>query len=167
MRTIPESFSSNPIVKSYLDDIDRQILGLLQSDGRMTNAELAKRVTLSPPSALQRVRGLERAGYIRRYTAVLDPDKLGMKVTVWAMVSLSLLQDQPIENFRKSVSEIDEIVECYHVSGEFDFLLKILVTDIRSYEQLIRDKLSRLKGIQQLRSSFVLAAPKQSTQLPL
>lgn len=154
-------------MKSHLDEIDRKILGFLQADGRMTNAELAKRIDLSPPSALHRVRALERAGYIRRYCAVLDAEKLGYKVTVWAMISLSLHQDQPIESFRASIAEIREIAECYHVSGEFDFLLKILVPDIRSYEQLIRDKLSRIRGIQQIKSSFVLATPKHSAQLPI
>src|SRR5262245_37800981 len=117
----------------------------------MTNADLAKQIELSPPSTLQRVRALEKGGYIRRYTAILDAERIGLKITVCAMVSLSLHQDQPIERFRKSISEIPEVVECYHVSGEFDFLLKILVTDIRAYEQLIRDKLSKVRGIQQIR----------------
>lgn len=154
-------------MKTYLDEIDLQILRILQADGRITNAELAKRVELSPPSALQRVRQLEKSGYIKRYAALLEPDKLGLKVTVWAMVSLSLHQDQPIERFRKSIAEIPEIVECHHVSGEFDFLLKILVPDIRSYELLVRNKLSKIKGIQQIKSSFVLATPKLTTQIPL
>lgn len=158
---------SNGSVKTNLDEIDKQILRQLQSDGRMTNAELAKRITLSPPSALQRVRALEKSGYIRGYKAVLDQEKLGLSITVWAMVSLSLHQDQPIERFRRNVLEIEEVAECYHVSGEFDFLLKILTPDIRAYEQLIRDKLSRVKGIQQIKSCFVLAAPKSSTQLPI
>lgn len=154
-------------MKNYLDDIDHKILDLLQTHGRMTNAELAKRIKLSPPSALQRVRGLERAGYIRGYGAVLDPERLGYGITVWAMVSLSLHQDQPIERFVKSVLEIPEVVECHHVSGEFDFLLKILVSDIRAYESLIREKLSQVRGIQQIRSSFVLSAPRSRTQIPV
>ena len=154
-------------MKNYLDETDQKILNLLQSNGRMTNAELAKRIKLSPPSALQRVRGLERAGYIRGYAAKLDPERLGYRITIWAMVSLALHQDQPIERFQQSVLEIPEVVECHHVSGEFDFLLKILVSDIQAYEVLIRDKLSRVKGIQQIRSSFVLAAPKPTTQIPI
>ena len=83
------------------------------------------------------------------------------------MVSLSLHQDQPIERFHKSILEIEEVTECYHVSGEFDFLLKILTPDIRAYEQMIRDKLSRIKGIQQIKSCFVLATPKATSHIPL
>lgn len=150
-----------------LDETDVEILRLLQADGRMTNVDLAKRIELSPPSALQRVRSLEKAGFIRGYTTLLDPDRLGLKVMVLAMISLSLHQDQPIERFRQSIVEIEEVIECLHVSGEFDFLLKILVPDIRSYEQLVREKLSTISGIQQIKSSFVLGSPKSSTCLPL
>ncbi len=154
-------------MKDSLDDVDLQILRILQADGRITNAELANRIELSPPSALHRVRNLEKSGMIKQYIAVLDAEKLGFGITVWAMVSLSLHQDQPIEGFRKSVLAIEEIVECYHVSGEFDFLLKILVPDIAAYEHLIRLKLSHIKGIQQIKSSFVLANPKSSMALPI
>lgn len=154
-------------MKTQLDETDYEILALLQADGRLSNVELAKRIHLSPPSALQRVRALEKAGYIRGYTAILDAEKLGYKITVWAMVSLSLHQDQPIEGFRKSIASIREIVECYHVSGEADFLLKILVEDIHAYELLIREKLSRIKGLQQIKSSFVLATPKSDSRIPL
>lgn len=133
----------------------------------MTNAELAKRVGLSPPSALQRVRQLETMGLIKKYVALLDPDKMGLKLTILAMITLSLHQEQPIERFRRSVADIPEIVECYHVSGEFDFLLKIHVKDIKTYEALIREKLSKIKGIQHIKSSIVFATPKHTTQLPL
>src|SRR5438105_2391153 len=105
-----------------IDDVDLQLLKLLQRDGRITNADLAKSVGLSPPSVLQRVRALERAGLVRGYTALLDPEKLGLKITAFAMISLSLHQDMPIERFRRSILEIDEVQECYHVSGEYDFL---------------------------------------------
>lgn len=150
----------------HLDETDVRLLAILQSDGRITNADLAKRVGLSPPSVLQRVRALERAGLIKAYVALLDADRLGLKTTVLAMISLSMHQDQPIERFRKSVMEIDEVVECYHVSGEFDFLLKIIVKDIKAYELLIREKLSKIRGIHQIRSSFVLGTPKHTTKIP-
>lgn len=150
----------------HLDETDVRLLAILQTDGRITNADLAKRVGLSPPSVLQRVRALERAGLIKAYVALLDPDRLGLKTTVLAMISLSMHQDQPIERFRKAVQEIDEIVECYHVSGEFDFLLKIIVKDIKSYELLIREKLSKIRGIHQIRSSFVLGTNKHTTKIP-
>lgn len=154
-------------MKTHLDEVDVQLLSLLQNNGRISNADLAKSVGLSPPSVLQRVRALEKAGLIRGYFAVLDAERLGLKITALAMITLSLHQEQPIERFRKSIQEIPEVLECYHVSGEFDFLLKIVVKDIRSYEQLIRERLSKIKGIGQIRSSFVLATNKYSTKIPL
>ncbi|MBI1755712.1 MAG: Lrp/AsnC family transcriptional regulator [Fimbriimonas ginsengisoli] len=154
-------------ITRHLDEIDVLILAELQNDGRMTNAELAKRIRRSPPSTLQRVRALERSGFIRSYTALLDPERLGLRTIVLAMISLSLHQEQPIERFRKSVQDIDEIVECYNVSGEFDFLLKILVKDIRAYEVLMRERLSKIKGVRQIRSSFVLGSSKHTTRVPL
>ena len=154
-------------MKTHLDEVDVQLLSLLQKDGRITNADLAKTVGLSPPSVLQRVRVLEKSGLIRGYHALLDADRLGLRITALAMISLSLHQEQPIERFRKSVNEIPEVLECYHVSGEFDFLLKIVVRDIRAYEQLIRERLSKIKGIQQIKTSFVLANTKYTTQIPL
>ena len=154
-------------MKTHLDEVDVQLLALLQEDGRITNADLSKRVGLSPPSVLQRVRILEKSGLIRGYHALLDADRLGLRITALAMISLSLHQEQPIERFRRSINEIPEVLECYHVSGEFDFLLKIVVRDIRSYEQLIREKLSKIKGIQQIKTSFVLANTKYTTKIPL
>lgn len=154
-------------MKTHLDEVDVQLLALLQNNGRISNADLAKSVGLSPPSVLQRVRALEKAGLIRGYFAVLDADRLGLKITALAMITLSLHQEQPIERFRKSIQEIPEVLECYHVSGEFDFLLKIVVRDIRAYEQLIREKISKIKGIGQIRTSFVLATNKFSTKIPL
>lgn len=153
--------------KTHLDEVDVKLLSLLQNDGRITNADLAKSVGLSPPSVLQRVRALEKAGLIKGYHALLDADRLGLRITAFAMISLALHQEQPIERFRRSVQDIEEVLECYHISGESDFILKIVVRDIRAYEQLIREKLSKIKGIGQIRTSFVLAATKQTTQIPL
>jgi Lrp/AsnC family leucine-responsive transcriptional regulator len=154
-------------MKTHLDEVDVQLLALLQDDGRITNADLAKKVGLSPPSVLQRVRTLERLGLIREYAALLDYERLGLKITAWAMISLSLHQEQPIERFRRAIQDIPDVLECYHVSGEFDFLLKIVVKDMRAYEQLIREKLSKIKGVGQIKTSFVLAVPKITTKIPL
>ncbi|HWA83274.1 MAG TPA: Lrp/AsnC family transcriptional regulator, partial [Fimbriimonadaceae bacterium] len=143
------------------------LLKLLQEDCRITNADLAKRVGLSPPSVLQRVRALERAGLIKGYTAILDAEKLGLRIAAFAAISLSLHQDMPIERFRRSIQEIEEVQECYHVSGEYDFLLKIVVRDMRAYETLIREKISRIRGIRQINSSFVFGVTKQTTAIPL
>ncbi len=155
------------VAKTHLDEIDIQLLSLLQQDGRITNADLAKSVGLSPPSVLQRVRTLEKLGLIRGYHAILDAERLGLKITALAMISLALHQEQPIERFRKAIQGIPEVLECYHVSGEFDFLLKIVVKDIRAYEVLIREKLTKVKGIGQIKTAFVLGTPKHTTQIPL
>jgi Lrp/AsnC family leucine-responsive transcriptional regulator len=156
-----------PAGKAHLDEVDWQLLSILQKDGRMTNADLAKSVGLSPPSVLQRVRTLERAGLIRGYTAVLDAERLGFRITAWVQITLALHQEQPIERFRRSVQDIPEILECYHVSGDFDFLLKVIVKDMRSYEVFVREKLSKIKGIQQIKTSIAFATNKYTTQITL
>ncbi|MFI5386867.1 MAG: Lrp/AsnC family transcriptional regulator [Fimbriimonadales bacterium] len=150
-----------------IDEVDVQLLRLLQQDGRITNADLAKAVGLSPPSVLQRVRALERAGLIKGYAAILDAEKLGLRITAFAAISLSLHQDMPIERFRKAIQSVEEVQECYHISGEYDFLLKINVRDMRAYETLIREKISRIKGIRQINSSFVFGVTKQTTAIPI
>ncbi len=151
----------------HLDEVDVQILNLLQKDGRMTNTDLAKHVGLTAPSALQRVRSLEKAGFVKGYSAQLDPEKLGLRLTAFTFIALALHQDLAIERFRKSIGDLPEVLECYHISGEFDFMLKVLVKDIRSYEAFIREKLSRVKGVGKIQTSFVMGVPKHTTKLPL
>lgn len=150
-----------------LDDTDYEILSILQNEGRITNADLAKRVELSPPSVLQRVRHLERAGYIKGYAAHLDAEKMNLKITVLALVSLALHEEHSLESFIQELAKVPEVLEVHHVSGEFDFLLKIVVEDMRAYETLLRERLLKIKGLGQIRSSFVLASPKVTTQLPI
>lgn len=150
-------------MKTLLDETDIRILNILQRDGRITNADLAKEVGLSAPSVLQRVRQLEHSGFIRGYTALLNAEKIGKRVLIWAQVSLALHQDQPIERFIKAIRQIPEVMECYHVSGEYDFLIKVLVDDIRTYEVVVREKLMNIKGIGKLTSSFVLGTNKHTT----
>ena len=150
-----------------LDEVDVHLLSLLQRDGRITNADLAKAVNLSPPSVLQRVRALEKSGFIRGYHAHLEPERLGLRITAMVGITLSLHQDMAIERFRRAVQDIPEILECHHISGDFDFLLKVVVRDMRAYEAFIREKLSRVKGVGQIRTSFVLGTTKSTTEIPL
>ena len=154
-------------MKGQLDEVDLQLLTILQRDGRVTNADLAKAVSLSPPSVLQRVRALEKAGLIRGYHALLDHERLGLRITAMVMITLSLHQEMAIERFRRAVQEIPEILECHHVSGDYDFLLKVVVRDMRGYEAFIREKLSRVKGVGQIRTSFVLGTPKHTTEVAI
>ena len=156
-----------PAARAGIDEIDVQLLNLLQADGRITNADLAKAVGLSAPSVLQRVRNLESSGIIRSYTALLDAERLGYRLTALTTVSLALHEAQPVERFRKAVQEIPEIVETYHVTGEFDFLLKILVRDMRHYEALLRDKILKIRGISQIKTSFVLGTTKHTTEVKM
>ena len=160
-----KSLSSKP--REKLDEVDLKLLTLLQDDGRMTNADLARKVGLSPPSVLQRVRKLEDSGLVSKYTAILDADKMGYSLRVMAMVSLSLHQEKPIEGFQKAVKEIPEVLEVLHVSGDFDFLLKIFVRDMADYERLVREQLSAIPGVGKIQSSFVLGVNKDTTSLPL
>lgn len=155
------------IVVKQLDNKDYEILKILQADGRVTNAELAKRVKLSPPSVLQRMRHLENAGYIKGYAALLDAEKMNLKIQVLALVSLALHEEHSMDRFIEQFANIPEVLECHHVSGEFDFLLKIVVEDMRAYENLLRDHILKVKGLGQIRSSFVLASPKATTSLPI
>lgn len=154
-------------MKSNLDEVDLQILALLQGDGRITNADLAKAVSLSPPSVLQRVRALEKAGLIRGYHAILDHERLGLRITAFVQITLALHQDMAIERFRRAVQDVPEILECHHVSGDYDFLLKVVVRDMKAYEAFVREKLSRIKGVGQIRTSFVMGTPKHTTEVPM
>jgi Lrp/AsnC family leucine-responsive transcriptional regulator len=150
-----------------LDEIDLHLLKLVQKDGRISNAELARRVSLSPPSVLQRMRKLEDEGFIEAFTAKLDPEMLGFSLQVVAMVSLALHQDQPIQNFRKKVSEFPQVLECLHVSGDYDFMLKIVAKDVHDYERFVSESLSAIKGIGKIHSCFVLGVNKSTTELPI
>jgi Lrp/AsnC family leucine-responsive transcriptional regulator len=150
-----------------LDETDEALLRMLQADGRTTNAELARRLALSPPSVLQRVRKLEDSGVIQGYTAKLDPEKLGFALTVVAMVSLALHQDQPIHNFREKVSQFPEVLECLHVSGDYDFMLRIVARDVHDYERFVSERLSAIKGIGKIHSCFVLGVGKSTGELPI
>lgn len=153
--------------RNKLDEVDISILKELQAEGRISNVELARRVQLSPPSVLQRVRRLEETGLIRDYVTRLNPAVVGLKLTVFVHVSLSLGADKPIESFRKAVKEIPEVLECHQVSGEYDFLIKIVASDMPAYEKLVREQLSTIKGIGKIYSSFVIQTSKDTTVLPL
>jgi DNA-binding Lrp family transcriptional regulator len=154
-------------MKSQLDETDIQILNLLQRDGRITNADLAKAVGLSAPSVLQRVRILEKSGLIKGYVALLDADRLGRKLVAFVHVSLALHESQPIERFRKSVHEIPQVTEVYNITGEYDFMLKVQARDMRHYENILRDKITKIRGIGKLNKSFVLGTGKHTTEIPL
>jgi len=150
-----------------LDRTDRQILTLLQADGRIANVTLAKMVNLTPTPCLERVRRLEREGYITGYTALLDPKKVGAGLLVF--VEISLLRNSPdaFSDFRREASKLSGILECHLVSGNFDYLIKARVKDMDEYRKLLGEKILALPGVSDSRSYVVMEEVKESTALQL
>ncbi len=150
-----------------LDATDWQILGLLQGDARISNVDLARAVGLSPSPCLNRVRALEEGGYISRYVTLLDALQVGLKVSVFIQVTLERQIEPALETFEKAIRERPEVMECYLMTGDADYLLRVVVADIQVLEEFILKFLSRLPGVGNIRSSFALKQVKYQTALPL
>ncbi|WP_010449226.1 leucine-responsive transcriptional regulator Lrp [Vibrio rotiferianus] len=148
-----------------LDRIDRNILNELQKDGRISNVELSKRVGLSPTPCLERVRRLERQGYITGYTALLNPQYLDASLLVFVEITLNRGAPDVFEQFNAAVQKLDDIQECHLVSGDFDYLLKTRVSDMGAYRRLLGDTLLRLSGVNDTRTYVVMEEVKQTNQL--
>jgi DNA-binding Lrp family transcriptional regulator len=150
-----------------LDATDWKILSLLQRDARLSNVELARAVGLSPSPCLARVRALEQAGYIARYVSLLDPLKVGLQVSVFIQVALEKQIESALEVFEKAIRDRPEVMECYLMTGEADYLLRVLVSDLQALEHFILNFLSRVPGVGNIKSSFALKQVKYQTALPL
>jgi DNA-binding Lrp family transcriptional regulator len=150
-----------------LDRIDRQILSLLQADGRMTNVELAQRVGLTAPPCLRRVRALEDAGVIRGYHADLDPSTLGFAITVFAMVSLKSQAEEDLRAFEHHVQTLPEVRECHMLNGEIDFILKIVSQDLQSFQELLTSKLTPAPNVASVKTSLTIRTSKNEPGVPL
>lgn len=150
----------------HLDKIDLKIIRLLQTDGRITNLQLSNEVGLSPAPTLERVRKLENAGYIKSYHARVDEEALGYGVKTFVQLTINLNIPDARNNFIKKVHEIEEITECYHVTGSSDFLLKVMVRDMRDYERLVLDKLSKIGEISHQQSMVILSTIKYNPAIP-
>ena len=150
-----------------LDDIDKKILMLLQEQGRITNAELSRKVGLSAASALERVKKLERRGIIKGYRADLDHMAVGIGLLVLVEVVLARHQHDAIVKFVDAVQQVDEIIECFHVTGRADYILRVVARDIPSYELFVVETLSALPGIQHIETMMVLSTVKESKTLPI
>lgn len=144
-----------------LDAIDRRILRELVRDGRLSNAQLAERVGLSPSPCWQRTRRLEQDGYIQGYTAILDRDLLGVPETVLIDVTLDRHDDTVLENFGRQMAAMPEVIEVWLVTGEYDYVIKVAVNGTRGYEEFLRKRLYKVPGIRHSRSSFALRCLKQ------
>ena len=150
-----------------LDDIDKRILNILQDDARITNVQLAAKIGISPPAMLERVKRLEKNGIIRKYAALLDAEKIGKNTFALVSVSLSMHQVSSIEIFAKEIKRLDEVLECYHVTGNSDFLLKVAVKNVQEYERFILEKFTKIKGVNKINTSFILSTFKYKTKLNL
>ena len=150
-----------------LDKTDRKILAALQADGRMTIQALADNVGLSPSPCLRRVRLLEEAGVIKRYVALVDQRAVGVPVSVFASVKLERQREEELDRFAAAVAEWPEVVECYLMTGPRDYLLRVVVPDLDSYETFLKGKLTRLDGVGSIESSFALSQIKYTSVLPL
>lgn len=147
--------------------MDIDILRALQQDGRLTTRQLAARVHRSPTPVFERVRRLEQQGYIRRYTALLDPVKLGRGFVVFCQVKLKQMNREIALDFVRRVEDLDEVTECYNVSGGFDYLLKIYATSMSDYQSFILNKLGIIDSVGAIESTFVMAEIKHLHSIPL
>ena len=150
-----------------LDEIDLRILRALQRDGRMANNDLARTVGLSPSPCLRRVRLLEKAGVIDRYVAVLNPAKIGKDLTVFTRIWLKAQDEDTIAQFVAEVSRLPQVMECYLMLSDCDALLRVVATDIADYRRFQADHLSRVKGVQNVKTDMPSQMVKQSLEMPL
>ncbi|MDT3684107.1 MAG: Lrp/AsnC family transcriptional regulator [Pseudorhodoplanes sp.] len=150
-----------------LDALDRKILESLQADGRISVADLAAKVGLSPSPCLRRVRNLEKAGVISRYVALLDQRAVGLPVSVFVSIKLEKQKQESLDRFEKAIQRWPEILECYLMTGSRDYWLRVVVPDLDAYERFVKQKLTRIEGIASIESSFALQQVKYSNVLPI
>lgn len=150
-----------------LDAIDLRILAELQEDGSLTNVELARRVHLSPSPCLARVKALESAGVIERYVALASAKQLGLGLNVFINISLKTQSKEALAEFERRIAEHDQVMECYLMTGDSDYLIRVAVPDIAALERFILEQLTPIPGIEKIRSSFALKQVRYKTALPL
>ena len=150
-----------------IDKTDLAILKILQKNGKITNVQLSMDIGLSPAPTLERVRKLENGGIIESYHAMVNESKLGLTIKTFILLTLTHHKRSDIKSFKDAINSIDEVVECYHVTGQGDFLLKVVTQDIGAYERLILDKLTSLDGLGHIQSFMVLSCIKDTKLLPM
>ncbi len=149
------------------DAIDIKILNLLQENAKLTNVELSAKVNLSPSPCLARVRALEQAGVIGQYVTLLDPLKVGLGLSVFIQIVLERQVDRNLDDFQLKIALYPEVMECYLMTGDFDYLIRVAVADMAALERFILDKLTKIPGLSNIKSSFALKRVKYKTALPL
>jgi len=150
-----------------LDSIDRKILRALQADARISNQDLAAKVGLSPSPCLRRVRLLEEAGFVVRHVTLIDPDKVGLHLSIFALVSVDARGDHPLERFEQIIAKRPEVMECFMITGEADYLLRIVMADMEAYERFLKEFLTRIPGVAKVRSSIAFKPVVFRTELPV
>ena len=150
-----------------LDSIDRRLLAELQDEGRVTNVDLARRVGLTAPPCLRRVRALEEAGVIRGYHADLDASSLGFTITVFAMVSLKSQAEEDLRAFENHIKGLPEVRECHMLNGEIDFILKIVSKDLQSFQEFLTSKLTPAPNVASVKTSLTIRTAKNEPGVPL
>jgi len=150
-----------------LDEVDQEVLHVLQEDGRISNAELARTVGLSRAATHARVRRLERMGVIGRYTAIVDPQAVGFDLLCLIGIAMTLHSQETIARARAAIAEMPEVLECWHVTGDFDYILKVAVRNRADLQRFILDRLTPVPGIARINTSLVLGVEKSTTALPL
>ncbi len=150
-----------------LDATDRKILEILQTDSNITNAQLAIEIGLSPAPTLERVKKLENAGVIKSYHAVINLASVGLGVSTFVMVSLKGHNKDNIAKFMKAIEQIDEVIECHHVTGQADFILKIVAPDIPAYQNLMLEKVTNIEVVDSMQTTVILSTFKDSKVVPL
>ena len=150
-----------------LDSTDIKILSHLQDDASLTNVELAKRVHLSPSPCLSRVKAMESAGVIQRYVALAQPQALGLDLNVFISISLKEQSKEALATFEQRIAEHDEVMECYLMTGDSDYLIRVAIADMGSLEKFILEQLTPIPGVEKIRSGFALKQVRYKTALPL
>ena len=145
-----------------LDDIDLQILKILQKNAKLTTKELADAVNLTPTPVFERQKRLERKGYIKKYMAVLDPDKLGQSLQVYCKVKLKQINHEIADAFTRRIMHIPEVTECYNTSGSYDYLLKVRAADMKQYQEFVLTKLGDIDSVASIEITFVMSEVKQN-----
>ncbi|WP_028298075.1 Lrp/AsnC family transcriptional regulator [Olivibacter sitiensis] len=149
------------------DKIDLQILKLLQENGRITNLQLSSNIGLSPAPTLERVRKLENAGYIKSYHALVDEEKLGIGIKTFIQIQLDFHTHNAIPEFVEAIRAIQEVTECHHVTGPCDFILKAYVKDIKGYEKLIMEKISKIPYVKTFQTMMIMSTSKKEPIVPM
>ncbi len=150
-----------------IDSKDIEILKLLQSDARISTSEIAERVNMSQSPCWRRINHFEKCGIIKNKVSLLDREKLGMEMVVFASINLATNSTEALENFEREVAVFSEVVECYTMTGVMDYMLKVITRDIRHYEIFVRRKLTQLPNIREIHSHVSVTKIKDTTELPL